>query len=130
MSYRRNRGFTLIEVIIAFAILGMTLSTLYGVFSTTLARARHEARLNEAVSVSQSLLSRAGVEWPLTESPVRGELNGYDYEVTQEVVNAPAGQPALTQPIVRVTASVAWSDPAGQRNVSISTLKLLSRSDE
>jgi hypothetical protein len=83
--------------------------------------------LNEGILIAQSLLARAGTEWPLADGTVRGEWNTYTYEVTEARVNPPVGQPLYTQPTVRVTASVTWTEFAGHRDITISTLKLLPR---
>jgi general secretion pathway protein I len=127
MNARRSHGFTLIEMVIALAILGLTLSVLYGAFESALSRSRHDARLSEGTLIAQSLLARAGTEWPLTDGTTRGEWNAYTYELTQQTVSPPLGQPVYTQPTVRVTASVNWTEFAGHRDVTLSTLKLAPR---
>jgi hypothetical protein len=110
-------------MVIALAILGVALSVLYSAFETSLSRLRHDAHLQEGILIAQSVLARAGTEWPLAAE--RGEWEAYTYEVTQERDNPPVGQPLYTQPVVRVTASVSWIESAGRREVALSTLKLL-----
>jgi general secretion pathway protein I len=125
VNARRSRGFTLIEMVIAFAILGVTLTTLYGSFESSLARARHDARLSEATLVAQSLVARAGSEWPLTAGSQDGNWESYSYEVNEQTINPDHGQAPDTLPAVQVTASVAWHEGANPRHIAISTLKLL-----
>lgn len=127
MTARRMQGFTLLEIVIAFAILGMSLAVLYGAFESALLRTRRDAQFNESTLIAQSLLSRAGSEFPTLPGNVRGDWNSYSYELRQEVVSSPSGQPIFTQPIVRVTARVWWTGSAGSRDVEISTLKLVSK---
>jgi general secretion pathway protein I len=121
----RSRGFTLIEMVIAFAILGITLAALYGTFASSLSRTRHDARLSEATLVVQSLLARAGSEWPLAVGSQSGNWESYQYEVDEQTADPAQGQPPYTLPIVRVTASVAWHEGANLRHIAVSTLKLL-----
>jgi general secretion pathway protein I len=124
VNKRKSQGFTLIETVVAFAILGLTLGVLYSAFAGALNRSRHDARLLEGILIAQSLLARAGSEYPLRSGSVRGGWNSYNYELTQQPLSPSSGDSAYTQPVVRVTASVTWMEFAGQRDVSISTLKL------
>jgi len=118
------RGFTLIEVVIAFAILGLSLAALYGAFASALSRAQRDAHFSEAMLIAQSLLARAGSEFPLTQPSYRGEWNSYRYELSQEPVNH-APPSASTVHTVRVTARVRWPGSTASRDIEISTLKLV-----
>ena len=124
MTAQRAAGFTLIEMVIAFAILGVSLSALYATFQSALSRTRHDAHLNEATLLARSLLTRAGTEWPLIEGSSQGEWSEYTYEVTEHKILAPAKEVPFTLPAVQVTAAVTWVEFAGKRTYSLSTLKL------
>ena len=125
MRRRHARGFTLIEMVVAFAILGLSLSVLYAAFESALLRTRHDARLAEGMLLAQSLLARAGAEWRLASGSQQGEWSGFSYTLAERTLAAPPHQPPYTLPTIRVTASVSWSELAGARSVSLSTLKLL-----
>jgi general secretion pathway protein I len=125
MSRRSQQGFTLLEMVIAFAILGLTLTVLYGVFENALIRTTHDAHLSEGTLLAQSLLSRAGPEWPLTDGTHDGESHGYSYALIEGTVAPAEGDPRYTVPTVRITASVNWAEDGGRRSISLSTLKLL-----
>jgi general secretion pathway protein I len=120
----RMCGFTLLEVVIAFAILGVSLAVLYGAFQTALSRSRRDAHLSEATMLAQSLLARAGTELTSEQPGQDGQWSGYRYELTQEAVTAPSLQPAITLPTQRVTARVSWVSGSGTHEIEISTLKL------
>jgi prepilin-type N-terminal cleavage/methylation domain-containing protein len=121
---RAASGFTLIEMVIAFAILGLSLSALYATFQNALSRTGHDVRLTEATLLARSLLARAGTEWPLIEGSLRGEWNEYAYELSEHKTVAPANEVPFTLPTVQVTATVTWVEFAGKRSYSLSTLKL------
>jgi general secretion pathway protein I len=121
---RHIRGFTLIEVVIAFAILGLSLSVLYGAFATALARTQRDAQLSEGRLIAQSLIARAGWEFPVAQDSHTGEWNGYSYRLTQQVVNPSVKRNPNTLSPVRVTARVSWGS-GGSRQVELSTMKLL-----
>jgi general secretion pathway protein I len=117
-------GFTLIEMVIAFAILGLSLSALYATFQSALQRTGHDAHLSQATLLARSLLARAGTEWPLTEGSSQGEWSDYAYELSEHKSVAPPNEVPFTVPAVQVTATVTWVEFAGNRSFSLSTLKL------
>jgi general secretion pathway protein I len=120
----RAAGFTLIEMVIAFAILGLSLSALYATFQSALSRTQHDAHMSQATLLARSLLARAGTEWQLIEGSTQGEWSEYTYELTEHKILAPAKEVPFTLPAVEVTAAVTWVEFAGNRTVSLSTLKL------
>jgi general secretion pathway protein I len=124
MNTDRVRGFTLIEMVIAFAILGISLSALYATLQNALSRTRHDARLSEATLFARTLLARAGTEWPLIDGSTTGEEGGLEYELSELTIKAPPDQPPFTIPTVQVTVIVSWPELAGKRSISLSTLKL------
>jgi len=123
-SRRASTGFTLIEMVIAFAILGLSLSALYATFQSALSRTGHDARLSEATLLARSLLARAGTEWPLIEGSTHGEWSEYAYELDEHKSVTPPNETPFTVPAVQVTATVTWVEFAGKRSYSLSTLKL------
>ena len=68
----RERGFTLIEIIIALAILAVALGTLFQTFSTGLRATTATDRQAAAVMLAQSLLDRIGQDIPLTAGEQAG----------------------------------------------------------
>lgn len=58
-------GFTLIEVLVAFAIVAVTLTALLQVFSTSLGSIARVERSAEAMMLARSALDEVGVEIPL-----------------------------------------------------------------
>ena len=125
MKFRRaTTGFTLIEMVIAFAILSLSLSALYATLQNALSRTGHDAHLSEATLLARSLLARVGTEWPPAEGSTRGEWNEYSYEIIEHKSVAPSNEVPFSLPTVHVTATVSWPEFAGTRSYSLSTLKL------
>jgi general secretion pathway protein I len=124
MSLGRTRGFTLIEVVIAFAILGMSLTALYGAFEISLRRAHRDACMTEATLIAQSLIARAGSELSPAGSPHRAGWQGYQTELTEQITR-PARQAERGSQLMRATATVSWNEGGKDRQIRISTLKLL-----
>jgi general secretion pathway protein I len=123
-SQHASTGFTLIEMVIAFAILGLSLSALYATFQSALSRTTHDAHLSEATLLARSLLARAGTEWPLIEGSTTGYWSEYVYELNEHKIVAPASEVPFTMATVQVTTTVTWIELAGKRTFSLSTLKL------
>jgi general secretion pathway protein I len=115
------QGFTLVEMVVAFAILGLSLTALYSAFESALVRAGHDGRLNEGTLIAQSLLARASFEWPLQDGVRSGDWNGFAYEIAEQTVAAPSGEQPYTVPTIQVTASVSWPEAAGMRHIAMST---------
>lgn len=117
-----SRGFTLIEMVVAFAILGLTLTALYAVFENVLARTAHDARFSEASLIAESLLDRVGTEWPVGSGSQSGAWNEFSYEIRND-----AAVLARTLPTQQVTVSVSWTEASNRQTITISTLKLAPR---
>jgi general secretion pathway protein I len=123
----RCRGFTLIEMIVAFAILSISLTVLYGSFESSLSRVRHDEHLSEATSIARSLLDRTGTEWPLSQlTPMTrsGSGGAFRYELRAEAPNTLPGAARPTLPTLKVSALVTWDESAGPRTLTLATLKL------
>lgn len=118
----RERGFALIEVIAALAILALALGVLLDTISGGVLRSDRARRLAEATATAQSLLAKIGSEMPM--APATGELTGgLRWEVRVEPygeAGARADQP-VSAAVVRV--QVSWNDYA-QDSVTLTTLRL------
>jgi len=136
MSARSQTGFTLLEVVVAFVVLALTLSTVFQVFSTGLARAGDLEEHSQALAIAQSKLAGAGVEEPVKEGEVRGETQDRHYrwlvktvrhvELPAPVASAAAPPaPQSTYSLYRVEVVVEWTTATGVvRNVQLATLQL------
>ena len=75
-TWRRAAGFTLIEILIAFAILTIALVTLFRAFSDGLAATGRAESVSAAVLLARSTLERVGTEIPLQEGRQAGVAGG------------------------------------------------------
>jgi general secretion pathway protein I len=70
---RRDRGFTLVEVVVAIAILALMAGVIFRVNSDSIRNIRRADALADASALAQSLITKVGAEIPLREGEVRGQ---------------------------------------------------------
>ena len=123
-----QRGFTLVETLVAFAILAVVLVSFYEAMGTGFRSFDAAARVEEAVLIAQSQLDRVVALRRLPEQ-VQGDVEGTPYRWHGEILGAKdeSNQPPQTSPLRAVTLRLAvnWQGPAGARGVSIDRLLLV-----
>jgi len=118
-------GFTLVEVIVALAILSLGIGGLLGMISTSLQQIAAAARLTEARSLAQSLLARVGADLPISLLEQAGELpNGYRWTLKASAYGDPKQHEEWPIGAYRVSAEVEWLDSGSRRAFSLETLRL------
>lgn len=136
---KRQRGYSLLEVIVAFALLALALTLLLGSLSGA-ARQVHNADLStRAMLHAQSLLAATGIEQPLQEGRSQGDWEDgrYRWELQVEpYVDARAS--ALPQAaantvsgptLAQLTLQVRWGEGNGER-LQWRSLRLLPNTPE
>lgn len=125
----RERGFSLLEVLIALAIVGLALAAAAGTFGAGLLG--HEAARDAAtaLSLAEGKLAEAGIAAPLGESRSEGSFaNRFDWQVTVAPYDDPSeDRLAATNDgwrLYRVLVAVAWQDGRRRRELTLATLRL------
>ena len=114
---RRQSGFTLLEVLVAFALLAAALGLLLGALSQASRHVRHGEDAGRARLHVQSLLAGLGTEQPLEPGHWQGqwEEGRYDWQLHLAPLPEASGGAAL----LHYTVSVRWGDgPAEQLAVA------------
>lgn len=137
MNRTRQRGFSLLEVLVAFAILALTLGVLMNIFARASRAAVLSGQYSQAAALAESKLNALGTELPLEEGTLTGEPeNGFAWEITvipieleQEITTdlATTVEPTITP--YRLTATVLWQDGAQARRVTFVTLRFAATAD-
>ena len=125
---RSSRGFTLIEVVVAFLLLSVVLVTVFEIFSKGMARAGELDDYAQALVIAQGRIAAAGVEEALAEGSTVGQSDDGRYRWATTVSTSPeANDPS--RPIqggfnlFNVEVRVTWNTGAGtERAVSLATL--------
>ena len=119
---RSDRGFTLLEVLVALVIFALLFGVLAQIFQTGLRQSGVAEAASAATLVARSQLARVGVEVPLAEGEIEGETeDGLRWQTVIELAEPPSEEPELVPYLV--TVSVAWrAGPGGE--VTLTTLRL------
>lgn len=120
------RGFSLLEVLVAFTILAMMLAALFQVFSGGLHAARAGDRFTRATLIAQSRLAAVGLEQPLQEGVTSGSTNdAFHWRIT--VGEYLDDQLPVIDPIMQpltVAVEVYWEEGDSPRSVSLTSMLL------
>jgi general secretion pathway protein I len=124
----RQRGFTLIEVVVAFVLLTVILVMAFEVFSAGLSRAGQLGDRSQALVIAQSRLATAGVEQQLREGESSGESEDHRFQWSTRISRTDEGmQPGKPAPsayiLYRIDVLVSWQDATGRsQSLPLSTL--------
>lgn len=128
---RSQRGYTLIEVIVAFALLAGALTLLLGTMSGALRQVRWSGDAGRAALHAQSLLDQVGVAEPLRPGTRNGEFDDGRYRWTLDVAHwtdptLPPGvprDPGASQ-LLELELGVQWGDGGPRERLQLRTLRL------
>lgn len=136
---RRHKGFSLLEILVAFAIMAVALTMVLRIFGSGVNAAVVSEEYTLAVQIAESLMARMGVETPLQTGEYSGtEADKYDWWVSVTPVAGPppakasrfqSQQPQSVQPslsLMAVRVRVSWGgEEDRQRALELDSLKLL-----
>lgn len=126
----RTSGFTLIEVVVAFALLTLVFAVGFEIFSGGLARAGALDERSRALEVARSRQAVAGMEEPLKEGQAQGESADPRFRWTTTVTRFDVAQDAALSAMApyvlyRVETRVDWHGTDEKDHaLSLSTLQL------
>ena len=120
-SAKREGGFTLLEVIVALAILGAGLMGLLELLSGSL-RLSGTARDTNAASVYASQRMEEALLAPRPVEGVETGLFGERFRWTMETSFLPEEEQVPFRP-TRINVTVAWDDGAQERAVSLAAIR-------
>lgn len=131
-----HRGFTLMEILVAFVVLGAAVGVLYRTFSAGLRNVDAVAGYSEAIAVAEAKLTGVGLEQPLQEGEESGatEDKRFNWQITVRPYTPPGS--AAEQPggfvsphqLLRATVTVTWNERGDhKRTVELSTVRMLGK---
>lgn len=125
-----TRGFTLIEIAIAVAILGTGVVSALQVFGGSVQLARAAGRKTEAVMHAKALMDSVLWSPELVANVTNGEIgDGFRWERT---IRAATPEDGIDETEYRgdvqlavVSVTVAWTEPSGTKSYNISTMRVV-----
>ena len=119
-----SAGFTLIETLVAFAILSVAIAAAYRSFSGSLTGTHIAADRGRAILLAQSQLESAGTEFPLEPGLIEGREHGFDWSM--EISKYPLPDDDANASRARsIAITINWRDGRASRSLSLETLRLV-----
>lgn len=123
--HKLTTGFTLIEVLAAFAILGVSIIAIYEIWRTGLLRTEANLRRSIAVELAQSLMEERLAFERISQQPRNGIFDGiYEWQVSVAPDVPPAENETFEWELLEVTVQVTWPGPPQQQTLGLRTVTL------
>ncbi len=123
-----NGGFTLLEVLVAFTVLAISLGVLFEIFSTGMRASRSAEEYTRATLHAESKLATIGIEQELEEGESSGEYgDGYAWHVGVRPYRLDEEEAEGVAPPIEayeVIVTVSWGRGSSDRSISLTTLRL------
>lgn len=123
---RACRGFSLLEILVAFAILALSLGVLLQIFSSGLRNVLVGEGYARAADLAESQLALVGTELPVQPGILSGVQDGYRWTLgiqPQALPELAAAPPNLMT--YWVTVQVRWGDDTTGRGLELNSLRLV-----
>jgi general secretion pathway protein I len=122
-----NKGFSLIEVLVAFVVMGLVVGTLLQLFGSSMRSVALSDEYSFAVQVAESRLAAVGSEIKVEDGSTSGDEkgSGYRWEVTMSPIefNDKLKELPLPLQLYRVEVVVTWQSGDKNREFHLSSLR-------
>lgn len=131
MNPVRTRGFTLLEVMLAFVIFALSFATVLEIMAGSMQSIRRANDETEVALVAQTLMDQVGIEIPLEESEFTGEemdryrwqLGIYMYGSNDEDIYVQELAEMSGIALYQVTLDIEWDAGRQVRSSHFSTIR-------
>lgn len=122
------RGMTLIEVLVAFVLLSMSLGVIFHIFAGGMRNARTSEGYSRAVFLAESKLAAVGAQYPLVPGEHQGQLeSGLQWRLSiARWPDSSAASSVMTLGVALfdVKVQVAWPEHGKNHNVELVSTRL------
>lgn len=132
-------GFSLLEILVAFAILGLSLGVLLNIFSSGLRAAIVAEDYQDALAIAEAQMAKVGLETDLAVGSTTGVVfNKFNWTVSVSPLqlvqkkaesNVLSQDPTLNMLPYDVQVSVTWSEGEDQRELLLNSVRIAKTKD-
>ncbi len=123
----KAHGFTLLEIMVAFVVMGLVVGALLQVYGSSMRSAALADEYSFAVQVAESRMQAVGTEIPVEKGNVNGSEEGtpYQWSVVMEPVELDEKQEEFSLSVqpYQVTVLVSWDSDGKRREFMLSSLR-------
>lgn len=123
----KQQGFTLLEIMVAFVIMGLVVGTLLQLFGSAMRSVALADEYSFAVQVAESRMEAVGSEIKVEKITVSGQEEGtaYKWAVTMQPIELDEKQEEFSLSIepYQVTVIVSWNSEGKQRQFTLTSLR-------
>ena len=128
---RSSRGFTLLEVMLAFVVFALSFATVLEIMAGSMRSVRRASDDTQVALFAQSIMDLVGTEIPIEEGQFNGtgmdryqwRLDIYLYEVTDEDIRTQELAEMSGIELYRVDLDINWETGRRERDLHFSTIR-------
>ena len=129
-----EKGFSLLEILIAFSILALSLGILLRIFSGGVTTAAVAEEYTNAVQIAETLMAKTGAEIPLRSHESSGVIDEkYNWLLRISPYNLQGMNADIKTwgaELYKINVTVDWGDEnSDNRQIQLATLKLLTKAN-
>ena len=127
-KFKQQRGFNLLEVLVAFSIAAIALTVTMRIFSEGFQLSKTSGDYSRATVLAESLFAQVGPVFKLGESPHTGHFDGrfnWVVELQPFAVDNALLLNNQNASLVKIAIDISWSESLKERHYRISSLRLM-----